>query len=127
MRQRRTPVITTSACRRQAGMSMWALLVIAILLVIVGGAGLKAAPSVIEHMAIQSALAEAARETTPKAIRDIFQRQADVNDITSITNKDLLIEPVDGGGLKVSYQYEKQIPLAGPVSLLIDYKGEAKQ
>lgn len=111
---------------RQRGMSIWALLLIAALLLIVGGAGLRAAPSVIEHMAIRSAVAEASRESSIKDIRDTFQRQADINDITSISGKDLIIEQ-DGDRLRVSYQYEKLIPLAGPVSLLIDYKGGSNQ
>lgn len=111
---------------RQQGMSIWALLLIAALLLIVGGAGLRAAPSVIEHLAIRNAVAEASRESSIKDIRDTFQRQADINDITSISGKDLIIEQ-DGDRLKVSYQYEKLIPLAGPVSLLIDYKGGSDQ
>jgi hypothetical protein len=111
-----------STRRQQTGMSIWALLLIGALLLVVGGAGLRAAPSVIEHFAVRSAVAEAARESTPKAIRDTFQRQADVNDISSISSKDLIIEQ-DGDRYRVSYQYEKLVPLAGPVSLLIDYKG----
>ena len=121
--QKKTPSL--HARSRQAGMSMWALLIIGVLLVIVGGATLRAVPSVIENMSIRTAINEAARESTPSAVRDIFQRQADVNDITSISSKDLIIKQ-DGNKLSVSYRYEKLIPLAGPVSLLIDYKGQAQ-
>ncbi len=106
---------------RQRGMSIWLAIILILLLVVVGGAGLKATPSVLENLAVNSALEEASKGDSPSKIRDLFQRQADVNDITSISNKDLVIEK-DGDGYTVSYEYEKLIPLAGPVSLLILYK-----
>lgn len=113
--------------KRQRGMSIWLAIILVLLLVVVGGTALKATPSVLENLAINSALDEASKGDSPSKIRDLFQRQADVNDITSLDKKDLAITK-DGDGFLVGYEYEKQIPLAGPVSLLILYKrGEGKE
>jgi len=107
---------------RQRGMSIWLAIILVLLLVVVGGTALKATPSVIEYMAIEKAVdTSSAKGDSPAKIRDLFQRQADVNDVSSISSKDLAIVK-DGDGYKVTYEYEKLIPLAGPASLLILYK-----
>ena len=108
--------------RRQRGMSIWLAIILVLLLVVVGGAALKATPSVLENLAINTAVEDSSSKgDSPAKIRDLFQRQADVNDISSISSKDLSIVK-EGDGYAVSYEYEKLIPLAGPVSLLILYK-----
>jgi hypothetical protein len=47
-----------------------------------------------------------------------------VDDIVSITPKDLDIERV-GDTVKISFRYEKRVPLFGPASLLLDYHASA--
>ena len=97
-----------------------------LLLIIVGGAALKAAPSYMEFLSIKSAVQAAGKEGTVRDIRKAFDRISVIDNISSITSKDLTIEKNDAGGHSVKFQYEKQIPLAGPVSLLIDYAGAAE-
>ena len=110
--------------KRQTGISLLFLLFVGVLLVIVGGAALRLAPTFIEYRAIQAAIDRSLEEGTPALIRRSFDRAAAIDDITSLTGKDLIIEEVEGKPV-VSFDYEKRVPLAGPVSLVVDYRREA--
>jgi hypothetical protein len=55
-------------------------------------------------------------------MQQAFARNAEVNNITEIRTKDLVINR-DNGQAEISFAYEKRIPLAGNVSLLIDFAG----
>ena len=125
------PMLTTSpavrrrppaAARRQRGVSMILLLVLGALIFVIGGAALRVAPTVIEYQAIQKAINHALGEGGGDfEIRRAFDRAAAIDNITSITGKDLLIGEVDGATV-VGFDYRKEVPLAGPVSLVVDYK-----
>ena len=41
-------------------------------------------------------------------------------------HQDLVIEKRQDGQTVISFQYEKRIPLFGPASLVIDYRGSAQ-
>ncbi len=109
--------------RRQSGVSMILLLLIGTLLFIVGGAALRVAPTVLEYRSIQDAIDRSLEEGTAPLIRRSFNRAAAIDNITSLTGADLIIEMVDGKP-DVTFEYEKRIPLAGPVSLVVDYRRE---
>lgn len=108
---------------RQRGVSMILLLLICALLVIVGGAALRVAPTFLEYRAIQDAIDRSLEEGTAPLIRRAFNRAAAIDNITSLTGADLIIETVNGKP-EVTFEYEKRIPLAGPVSLVVDYRRE---
>lgn len=113
--------------KNQLGLSLIGLL---FFLVIIGGIaliGLKVLPTVTEYMSIKKSIGLAKASGNNK--RDImlsFDKQADVAYITSITGKDLDIVN-ENGEFEVSFTYEKKIPLAGPVSLMIDYEGTTRK
>jgi hypothetical protein len=109
--------------QRQAGISLVGLIVaIAILgfFLVLGG---KILPTFSEYRAICSAIEKAkASGNSVKEIQDSFNRSAEVGYIDSISGSDLVIERV-GGGMEVSFAYEKKIPLFGPASILLEYSG----
>jgi hypothetical protein len=102
------------------GLLLWAI-VVAIVVI----AGAKVGPSVSEYMACIKGVKAAAAESTPDAVRAAFDRYAAVGAITTIAGRDLAITPDSNGGLTVSFAYDKEIELAGPVYLLIKYKGSS--
>lgn len=108
---------------KQQGISLVGLIVV---LAILGGLvvlGMKIVPTVTEYMAVNKAIVKAKADgSTPVAIRESFDKQAQVAYITSITGKDLEVYNSDNG-LQVSFAYDKKIPLVGPASLLIEYAG----
>jgi hypothetical protein len=95
-------------------------------LAIIGGLAvlaMKVAPTFIEYRAVQGAI-ERAKEAggTPAEMVRAFDKNAGVNDIDAVRGRDLVVTR-DGGETELSFAYEKRIPLAGNVSLVIDYAG----
>jgi hypothetical protein len=84
---------------------------------------MKVFPAWAEYRSIKNAIVAAkAAGTGTREIQQAFERNAEINNITSINSKDLVISR-DNGQADVSFAYEKRIPLAGNVSLLIDFAG----
>ena len=109
--------------RQQGGFSLIGLLST---LTVLGGLGLllvRAGPSVLEFWAIDKAVAAASiAADTPDELRQAFDKLAAAGYVDSIEGKDLKITGT-GKAMEISFAYEKKIPLFGPASLLIDYRG----
>ena len=58
-------------------------------------------------------------------VRAVFDRAAAVDQISSISGKDLGITK-DGSQIVVSFSYEREIHLVGPAYLLLRYEGRSK-
>jgi hypothetical protein len=114
--------------RRERGLSLIGLILFGIVAVMLVTVGMRVVPTALEFAAIKRAIGKIATsgETSTQEIQKSFDRMAAVDDIASINGKDLLIKR-DGGRVTISFQYEKRIPLFGPASLLLDYKGTASQ
>lgn len=120
----RTPHI--SQVRRQRGLTLVSLLFIGVLVFVIGGAAVKAIPSFIEYRAIVKAVDRAAQDSSsPAEVASAFERSAAIDNITSLSGRDLKVQKANGS-MSVSFEYEKRIPLAGNVSLVIDYSGQSK-
>jgi type II secretory pathway pseudopilin PulG len=110
--------------QRERGISLVGLIVV---LAMLGGIGLLAmqvVPTYIEYRAILGAIERAKKDggESIKEIQDSFNKSAEVGYITAIQGRDLVIQR-DNGQFEISFEYEKKIPLAGPASLLMEYKG----
>ncbi|MDO8301377.1 DUF4845 domain-containing protein [Lacisediminimonas sp.] len=106
---------------KQAGVSLSGLIMVLVVLGVIAAFGLKLFPTVTEYMAAKKAISYAkGAGATPSEIRTSFDKQADINNIKTITGKDLEIERV-GEAWVVGFSYEKRLPLVGPASLVIDY------
>jgi hypothetical protein len=111
---------------RQSGISLLGLIVLGTLLTFSAMLTLRLYPTVSEYIMIKRAVVKARSDaTSPQSIRAAFDRAAAIDDITSISGKDLDIVPLPSGGYGVSFAYEKRIPLFGPASLVLDYRGDA--
>ena len=110
----------------QRGLSLIGLILVCVVLVFGALLVVKVFPTVTEFIAIKRALVKARNEgTDPPGIRAAFERASAIDDFTSITGKDLQIVRRPSGEYSVSFAYEKRIPLFGPASLVLDYRGEA--
>ncbi|MEI6321166.1 MAG: DUF4845 domain-containing protein [Pseudomonadota bacterium] len=115
-----------AAAARQRGLSLFSLLVLGVVLVFGALLTMKVFPTALEYVAIKRAVVKARNEgSDPAAIRSVFERAAAIEDITSISSKDLQIKRRGDTDYEVSFAYEKRIPLIGPAWLLLDYRGEA--
>ncbi len=109
----------------QRGISFLGLLILGIVLALAAIVGARALPTATEFMSIQKAVKKAATDgDTVPAVRASFDRTASVDYITSISGKDLEVTK-QGDKVVVNFAYDKEIPLAGPVYLLIKYRGSS--
>jgi hypothetical protein len=110
----------------QRGLSLIGLLFLGVVLVFGAMLVMKVFPTATEFLAIKRAVVKARNEgSDPPGIRTSFERSSAIDDITSITAKDLQIVRRPNGEYAVSFAYEKRIPLVGPASLVLDYRGDA--
>lgn len=110
--------------RQSRGMSMFGILVGIIVLITAVLPAIRSVPSLIEYQSITHAVKLARdRATTRADVASAFDKQAAIDDITSIRGDDL--EVLDAGGAiqAVHFSYKREIPLYGPIGLVITYSG----
>ncbi len=118
-----TQSVATRSDNHQGGFSLIGFLSTLTLFGAMGLLLVRAGPSVMEYWAIDKAIAAASiAADTPAALRHTFDKLAAAGYIDSIEGKDLKIT-VTGKEMAISFSYEKKIPLFGPASLLIHYRG----
>jgi type II secretory pathway pseudopilin PulG len=106
---------------REAGVSLSGLIVVLVVLGAVAIVAMKVFPAWAEYRSIKNAIVQAkAAGGSTREMQKAFERNAEINNITAISSRDLVITR-DNGQAEVSFAYEKRIPLAGNVSLLLDF------
>ena len=110
---------------RQRGISLITLIFILAVLGMVGAVGMRAFPSVIEYQASLKAINRAKDEGTVAGVRKAFDRAAEIDNITSISGKDLDITK-DGDKVVVAFAYQKEFHLFGPAWLTLKYEGTSR-
>jgi hypothetical protein len=126
---RRPPTPIRSARRRtQRGLSMLGLLFWALLVGFVGYLAVITLPTVNEYLTIQRAVNKIATDgpSTVGEVRQAFERQQEIEySIASITAKDLIITK-ENDRIVIAFAYDKELPIFGPVFLLIKYRGRSQ-
>jgi beta-lactam-binding protein with PASTA domain len=110
---------------RQSGISFIGLLFVVGVLACLGVVGAQVFPTVVEYQAALKAAQKAAAGNTVAEVRQIFEKAADIDDIKSVTAKDLEVSK-DGDRVVVKFAYNKEIHLFGPAFLLLKYVGQSK-
>jgi len=119
---------TRLTVKQQKGMSLIGLLCTLFVFASFFWLAIRVVPSMLEFWAIEKAVA-AARvvSKTPAELRVAFDKIADASHISTLDGKSLVIQGT-GSAMQISFSYQKviplaNIPLAGPASLMIDYRG----
>ena len=111
---------------RQRGISFIGLVFVASILAMAGVVAAQVFPTAIEFLAVQKAAQKAANEgQTPADIRSIFDKATQIDDIKSISSKDLEISK-QGDKVVVGFSYVREIHLVGPAFLTLKYEGRSK-
>ncbi len=114
--------------RRQRGVTLFGLMFWAILIGMGALVALKVLPTVNEFLTIKRAInmvAQSGAATVPE-VRAAFDKQKEIDySISSISGKDLEITK-NNDKLVISFAYDKEIELMGPVYLLLKYQGQSK-
>jgi hypothetical protein len=112
--------------QRQKGLSLVSLIFLGVIAILLLTIGFKLVPSLIEYLAIDRDVQKVKNEgSTVREIRSAFDRYTTIDDIKSISSKDLDITK-DGDGVVISYSYSYSVPIAENVRLVIDYSGSTK-
>ena len=107
----------------QRGVSLSGLIVVLALIGMVAVFAMKVFPTFLEYRAIKSGIVAAkATGGTTVQMKDNFNKNANMNAVEAISGNDLMISK-ETGETEISFAYEKRIPVAGNVTLLIDYSG----
>jgi Domain of unknown function (DUF4845) len=109
------------------GITLFGLIFWAIVLSVTAVLGLRVAPVISENYTISRIVTKIAHEgakTVPE-VRTAFERMKQIEySISSISSKDLEISK-ENERIVISYAYDKEIELFGPVSLLIKFRGRS--
>ena len=110
---------------KQRGVPLLGLAFVGGVLVCVGILGAQAFPTFTEYQAVLKAVEKAKAGSSVVEARTIFDKAAQVDDIKSISGKDLEVTQ-NGGKTTISFAYTKEIHMAGPAYLLLKYSGQSK-
>lgn len=109
---------------RQRGISPIGVLIVGALLGFALLLGFRTVPAINEYMAVQRIIKAVAEEGDRGAsvadLRRSFDKRGQIDDVTSITGADLEISK-DSGKVQIEVGYERRVPVAGNVSLVIDF------
>ncbi len=123
------PTRSTRAPRaRQRGMTLFGLMFWAILIGFIGYVLVRALPTVNEYLTIQRAVDKiaATSPTTVAEVRQAFDKQKEIEyAIVSISSKDLDVTKVNDK-VVIGFAYNKELPIMGPVYILLKYEGRSK-
>lgn len=108
----------------QRGMTFLGLLVVGTFLAVSGVITAQIVPTAIEYQAISKAATKASEGNTVAEVRAIFNRAADIDNISSISGKDLEVTKV-GDKVVVAFAYQREIHLVGPGYLTLKYAGRS--
>lgn len=117
--------MTVQLRSRQRGISFVGLVFVGVVLATVGVIGAQVFPTFIEFQAVAKAASKASGGSTVAEVRTIFDKAADVDNISSIKGKDLDVTK-DGDKIVVAFAYEREIHLMGPAFLTLKYAGRSK-
>ena len=114
--------------KQQKGMSLIGLVCTLFVFASFFWLAIRIVPTMLEFWAIEKAIAAAkVVSKTPAELRVAFDKIADASHINTLDGKSLVIQGT-GSAMQISFSYQKviplaNIPLAGPASLMIDYRG----
>jgi hypothetical protein len=112
----------------QRGLTLFGLMFWALAVGFVGYLLVRVLPTVNEYFTIQRAIDKIAVEqpATVAEARASFDRQKDVEfSINAISGKDLEVTK-ENDRVVLAFAYDKEIPVMGPVYILIKYEGRSK-
>jgi hypothetical protein len=126
----KAPKMKTEArsLRRQRGVTLFGLMFWALFFGFVGYVLVRTLPTLNEYATIQRTVEKiaATQPATVQEARTAFDRQKEIEySIASVSGKDLQITK-ENDKVVISYAYNKEVPLFGPVYILLKYEGRSK-
>lgn len=112
--------------RQQRGLTFIGLLFVGALVAFTGVIVAQIIPTYIEYLAVDKAVKKSAGGSTVAEIRATFDKAAQIDDINSVTGKDLDVTK-RGDKVVVRYAYTREIHIGGPAYIVMKYEGDSSQ
>lgn len=111
--------------RKQRGITLSGFMMWAVLLIVCALIGFKLAPPYIEFLSIKTQLKAIAndpegRQGTRRVIEDLWSRRAAIENISSVSGKDIQITK-EGDGVVLSAEYSVCVPFVLNIRVCMDY------
>ena len=103
---------------------MIGILLIGGILVFGGIVGAQVVPTYAEYRTVLKAVNKVKDASSPAEAKSNFDKAAQIDDIKSITGKELNITK-EGNNMVIAFAYNKEIHLAGPAYLVMKYAGRS--
>ena len=116
--------MTSSSKSGQRGITLIGVLFVGVVLAGAGVLTAQVVPTVMEFQTILKAVNKAKQGNTVPEVRMIFDKTASIDNISSISGKDLEITK-ENDKVVVSFAYEREIHLTGPAFLTLKYSGKS--
>ena len=113
---------------RQRGLTLFGLMFWALVIGFLAYVLVRVLPTINEYATIQRAVEKiaATQPATVAEARQAFDRQRDLEySISAITAKDLVVTK-ENDKVVIAFAYNKEVPIYGPVFILIKYEGRSK-
>ena len=117
-----------SSRSRQRGLTLFGLMFWALVIGFLAYVLVRVLPTINEYATIQRAVEKiaATQPATVAEARQAFDRQRDLEySISAITAKDLVVTK-ENDKVVIAFAYNKEVPIYGPVFILIKYEGRSK-
>ena len=128
MSPRRHPSLSSSL-RRQRGLTLIGLLFWGGVLAVTAVVGMKVFPTVLEYYTVQRIVDRivAGNPSTVPQVRQEFDKATEIEySIQSIKSSDLIVSKNANDKVVIEFGWDKEVDLAGPVYLLIKYRGKSR-
>lgn len=115
----------------QRGVTLTGLITWGVIIAMLAVLGMKVSPHVMEFYKVRNALKAMANDSSLSGasvsdVRGAFDKRANVDYIETIKGTDIDVTK-EGNRLVLSIVYSRQIPLFGPVSLVIDFEAASNK
>lgn len=113
--------------RAQRGLSLIGMLMVGVVVAFLFVVGAKVTPTLLEYQATKKAVTTIARNSPPTvaAARAEFERIKIIEYSIQLSSNDLDVTK-DGDKVRISFSYQREIELGGPVYLLLKYQGQSE-
>ena len=112
----------------QRGLTLFGLMFWAILIGFTGYVLVRTLPTMNEYFTVKRAVDQiaATKPSTVAEVRQAFDKQKELEySISSLSGKDLIITK-ENDRVVIAFAYDKEVPIYGPVYVLIKYEGRSK-
>lgn len=117
--------------RKQRGISLLGMIFFSALLVIVALFAMQIVPAYAEFISVKKVLRNMKQDPlatmSPKEIKDAFDKRASLEYISVVDGSDIHVERSEVGETVVAVEYQVVKPIAGNVSVLMDFSARSDE